>query len=127
MEIRERNLAIKRLLEKAFGKGKVKTRGGRGTAYGWVHIDIAYAPRNRREDMELRPLVERLILTAGIQIGSFDSADYGSGREMIVNFLPTRETAATWGDYAWRHNLSAADWDRMHRQDSRGGAIGGLE
>ena len=40
MKLVERNKQIKWALSQAFGRKNVHVRGGRGTAYGWVHIDV---------------------------------------------------------------------------------------
>ena len=75
-----RNRDIKRVLEAKFGRGKVRVTGDRGTAYGWVRVTItAPAPGDRAE-------VIRLITDAGIRLGYYDSADYGSGHEIVVNW-----------------------------------------
>ena len=61
MSTAERNRALKKVLEQAFGRGKVRVQGSRGTAYGWVSVRIAHAPRNMRESQELRSQVMALI------------------------------------------------------------------
>lgn len=83
----ERNRKIKQVLNQAFGAGKVSVRGARGTAAGWVTVDIAYAPRNREEREELTAKVWALFAAAGIKIGTYDTADYGFGSTMHLNFL----------------------------------------
>ena len=45
MTTAQRNRAIKTLLEKHYGKGRVWVRGSRGTAYGWVHVYISISTR----------------------------------------------------------------------------------
>ena|SRR5260221_8413264 len=98
MEIAERNRAIKKVLEQAFGRGKVTVRGSRGTAYGWVRVHIAYSPRNRRESQELRSQVSQLIKAARIVIDTYGyddpGSDYGFGSKINVDFDPCREQAA---------------------------------
>lgn len=94
--IAERNRALKKLLLKAFGAGKVRVRGSRGTAYGWVTCDIAYAPRDWSEAKALEAKVMRLIAVAGIKIGTYGTpgdmgADYGWGSKIHVNFEPCRD------------------------------------
>lgn len=123
MDIAERNREIKKLLTKTFGNGKVTVRGSRGTAYGWVTVKIAYAPRNWRERQELASLVERLLDAADIKIGSYGTpgdmgCDYGWGRKIHINFLDCREEADTHGDEAWKHHLSAEDWDALQRREA---------
>ena len=121
MSCAERNRAIKKLLEQAFGRGKVTVKGSRGTAYGWVRVHIAYSPRNNREAQELRSEVSRLIKVGKIEIGTYGyddpGSDYGYGQTINIGFEPCREKADGWGDEAWRHNLSAADWDRVQAED----------
>lgn len=94
----ERNRALKKLLETAFGRGKVRVRGARGTAFGWVTCKIAYAPRNWSEAKALEALIMRLVATAGIKIGTFGTpgdmgCDYGWGSKIHINFEPCREAA----------------------------------
>ena len=83
-----RNKAIKAALTKEFGKGKVTVTGSRGTAYGWIRVHIAVAPRHNEHRRELVAKVWRVLDTAGLskQIGTFDSADYGSGRNIHIDF-----------------------------------------
>lgn len=120
MSMAERNRALKRVMENAFGRGKVAVRGSRGTAYGWVTLRIAYAPRNRREAEELRAEVWRLIRAAKIEIGTYGyddpGSDYGYGSTISINFEPYREKADTFGPEAWRHNLTRDEWDRAQRE-----------
>ncbi len=89
-EIANRNRQIKKVLEQAFGRGKVTVRGSRGTAYGWVTVNIDYAPRSRDEERELTAKVWQLFAAAKIEIGTFGyddpGADYGSGRTIHINF-----------------------------------------
>jgi hypothetical protein len=114
-----RNRNLKKVLEQAFGRGKVTVRGSRGTAYGWVRVHIAYAPRNNRETTELRAQVNALIKAAKIEIGTYGyndpGSDYGHGSMININFDDCREQADAWGDEAWRHRLSAADWDKTQQ------------
>lgn len=119
-DIATRNRNLKKVLEQAFGRGKVTVRGSRGTAYGWVSVRIAYAPRNNREATELRSQVNALISAAKITIDTYGyddpGSDYGHGRKINISFDSPREQADPWGDESWRHNLSAADWDRTQAQ-----------
>lgn len=39
-DVKERNKEVKRILSKVFGNVNVSVTGGKGTAYGWCHIDI---------------------------------------------------------------------------------------
>jgi len=117
MEIAARNRALKKAVAAAYPGHKVTVRGSRGTAYGWVRLHIAYAPRNTREAQEQRAKVWDVINAAGIQIGTYGSADpgsdYGHGHTIHIDFEHCREPACPYGDEAWKHHMSAADWDAM--------------
>lgn len=123
MDTATRNREIKKVLEQAFGKGKVRTRGSRGTAYGWVTVDIAHAPRNVREAQDLRAKVMQLLKAAKIEIGTYGyddpGSDYGHGSTIHINFEPLREKADSYGPDAWRQNLSAEDWDRVNAEQQQ--------
>lgn len=99
MTIAKRNSAIKSLLEREYGKGKVWVRGSRGTAYGWVHVYIDVGNKFDEEDGQgLRPFahsderrkVERLISEANIEIGTYGyndpGSDYGYGSKINIDF-----------------------------------------
>lgn len=81
-----RSRDAKRILEQAFGRGKVRVRSGKGTSYGWLYIDIAYQPRDWDQAAELRRQVIAALKAGGVAIFSYDSADYGSGHEIRVTF-----------------------------------------
>ena len=85
----ERNREIKKLLTKAFGC-KVSVRGSRGTATGWVTVDIDYRPRTSAERDELRSKVWELFRAAKIEIGTYGyddpGSDYGHGSKIHLNF-----------------------------------------
>ena len=123
MNIADRNRALKKILEQAFGRGKIRVRGSRGTAYGWVRVHIGYAPRNSRESQELRLHVQQLIKAAKIEIGTYGyddpGSDYGHGSTINIDFDACREKADGFGDQAWRHRLSAADWDALVAQEAQ--------
>jgi hypothetical protein len=91
----ERNRKIKAVLTEAFGKGKVSVRGHKGTAAGWVTVDIAFAPKNREELETLRAKVWELFAAANVTIGTFGydgpGSDYGHGSTMHLNFLQCRD------------------------------------
>lgn len=93
-----RNRNIKKVLTQAFGTGKVAVRGSRGSAYGWVTVDIAYAPRDREELSELTSKVWDLFKTAKIEIGTYGyndpGSDYGFGSKIHINFERCRDTFA---------------------------------
>jgi hypothetical protein len=85
-DIAARNRQIKKVLEQAFGRGKVSVRGDRGTAWGWVDVKINHTPRNWEVARELSAQVLALLDAAKIEIGRYDSSDYGAGREIIIDF-----------------------------------------
>lgn len=121
MSTAERNRAIKKTLEAAFGKGKVSTKGSRGTGYGWVSVRIAYSPRNTREAQELRGKVMELLTVAKIDIGTYGyddpGSDYGFGKKINISFDPCREKADHWGNEAWKHHLGREEWDALQQRD----------
>ncbi len=93
IDIAQRNRQIKMTLEQAFGRNKVAVRGGRGTSYGWVYVNIDHTPRNWEVARELTRQAMALLSAAKIEIGSFDSADYGCGKEIRINFNRSEETS----------------------------------
>ncbi len=120
MAYAERNRQIKKLVQSAFPACKVSVKGHRGTASGWFTVRIDHAPRNWRERQELDKLVTALIVKSGNSPGHFGyddpGSDYGYGLQMHVNFAPCREKADSHGDDAWKHHLSAEDWDKLQVQ-----------
>jgi len=98
MPVAARNRAIKRVLVLEYGAGKVRVWGDRGSAYGWVHIEIAAtAPADQRDDWPARIWRENetqrvwgLLAEAGLdaEIGSYDNLDYGAGRRIRIDFVP---------------------------------------
>jgi hypothetical protein len=91
MNIAERNRLIKKILVKSFGAG-VTVRGSRGTAYGWVTVNIPYAPRDREHRRQIEALIWKMFDQAGISIGTYGyddpGSDYGYGKEIHFGFLP---------------------------------------
>ena len=67
--IAERNRAMKRTLESAFGKGKIRVRGARGTAYGYVDVDIDWTPLDSEQAEIMRAHCKALLRAAGIDLG----------------------------------------------------------
>ena len=65
-----RNKAIKTTLEAAFGRGKVSVRGSRGTAAGWVSVDIDWTPLDNDQSDRMRSEVYALMAAAKINLGS---------------------------------------------------------
>lgn len=96
MNVAERNRAIKRTLEMAFGKGKVSVRGSRGTAYGWVSVDIDWTPLDVDQARDMEAKIWALLKAAGLEkeIGTYGyddpGSDYGYGREIHIKFNATR-------------------------------------
>jgi len=69
MSMAERNRAIKRTLESAFGRGKVRVRGSRGTAYGYVDVQIDWTPLDVEQGATMRAHCKALLRAAGIDLG----------------------------------------------------------
>ena len=88
----QRNRRIKKVLVEHFGRENVKVTGGRGTAYGWVHVYINLEPATGAERSALRTKTEELIAGANVSIGTYGyddpGSDYGFGREISIDFSP---------------------------------------
>ena len=86
----ERNRKLKSAIEKAFGRGKVRVYGHRGTASSWATVKIAYAPRNWAEAKELETKVWQIIRAAQIAVPTYGyddpGSDYGFGNCLHINF-----------------------------------------
>lgn len=95
MTTAERNRLIKSTLTQAFAPSKVTVRGSKGTAYGWVTVNIAYAPKDRDELDTLKSKVWALFKAAKIEIGTYGyndpGSDYGYGNKMHLNFEQCRD------------------------------------
>lgn len=112
MEIAKRNRLIKKVLEQHFGRGNVRVRGDRGTAYGWVSVTIT-APNDERYHYrsERTSEVEKLLRDAKIEIGTYGyddpGSDYGYGSKINISF---REPQPSSGDgqplYAGFNNVT---------------------
>jgi hypothetical protein len=77
----ERNRAIKRTLESAFGRGKIRVRGARGTAYGYVDVDIDWTPLDVEQAQTMKAHCKALLRAAAIDLGrtyTDDSCQYES-------------------------------------------------
>lgn len=96
MSYAERNRSIKQTLEQAFGRGKVRVRGDRGTAYGWVNIRIDWTPLDVDQARDMKGLVWQLLEAAGLskQIGTYGyndpGSDYGFGSKASIDFNTTK-------------------------------------
>jgi hypothetical protein len=93
MTTAQRNNAIKKLLEKEYGKGKVWVRGSRGTAYGWVNVYIDLGIEQSFSYREQYAKASKLIADAAdIKIGTYGyddpGSDYGYGRKINFTFEP---------------------------------------
>lgn len=65
----ERNRAIKRTLETAFGRGKVRVHGSRGTAYGYVTASIDWTPLDVDQAHTMHAHCKALLRAAAIDLG----------------------------------------------------------
>lgn len=121
METAERNRKIKQVLTTAFGAGKVTVRGHRGTSYGWVTINIAYAPKDREELDTLKAKVWELLAAANIKIGTYGyddpGSDYGYGSKCHLNFEQCRDIFNTGERVTYCGNLGTV----KDREYSKGG------
>ena len=70
-----RNRQIKRTLESAFGKGNVRVRGARGTAYGYVDVDVNWTPLDADQSGVMRAHCKALLRAAGVDLGRTYSDD----------------------------------------------------
>src|SRR3990167_8581912 len=68
-DIAARNRAIKKTLELAFGRGKVRVRGSRGTGYGYVSVRIDHTPLDWQRAQELQGQCKALLRAAKIDLG----------------------------------------------------------
>jgi hypothetical protein len=97
METAERNRLIKKVLENRFSRGKVRVKGGRGTAYGWVSVDIE-TPKDGRYYSERYIEVMDLLRKADVAIGTYGyddpGSDYGYGQKINISFDAPTEHAA---------------------------------
>lgn len=96
MPVAERNRLIKKTLETAFGRGKVRVWGDRGTAYGWVNVRIDWTPLDVDAAREMKILVWKLLDKAKLsnEIGTYGyddpGSDYGYGSKLSLNFNTCR-------------------------------------
>jgi hypothetical protein len=96
MSTAARNRAIKNVLEKAFGPGKIWVRGGKGTSYGWVYlyVDVEVSSVKWRE---LRTEIMNLLKAAKIDIDTYGyddpGSDYGYGSKIHINFTKPYDVA----------------------------------
>lgn len=79
----DRNRAIKKTLEQAFGRGKVRVRGSRGTGYGWVSVHIDWTPLDSDQSQDMRGKCKQLLRAAKIDLGrtyTDDTCQYESDK-----------------------------------------------
>jgi len=88
----ERNRAIKRTLESAFGRGKIRVRGARGTAYGYVDVDIDWTPLDSDQAQTMRAHCKALLHAARIDLGHAftDDTCQWSTDQCHIGFNPAR-------------------------------------
>ncbi len=92
MSMAIRNRAIKATLEQAFGRGKVRVRGSRGTGYGWVSVDIDWTPLDNDAAKEMRSKCKMLLRAAKVDLGrtyTDDTCQYESD-QCNISFNPCR-------------------------------------
>lgn len=106
--IAARNRAIKKTLEHAFGKGKVRVQGGRGTSWGWAEVQIAYSPLDWQQGRELHAQCIALIKAAGIELFHYyGDMDNDARPEISINFDRCR----------YRDTFAGKDGRRYGRQE----------
>jgi hypothetical protein len=69
MSTADRNRSIKKTLELAFGRGRVRVRGDRGTAYGWVSVNIDWTPLDAEQARDMQGKCKQLLRAAKIDLG----------------------------------------------------------
>lgn len=87
-----RNRAIKATLEQAFGRGKVKVRGSRGTAYGWVSVYVDWSPLDNDARETMHGKCKELLRAAKIDLGrayTDDTCQYEMDK-CHISFNPCR-------------------------------------
>lgn len=90
MEIAVRNRLIKKVLTAEFGCS-VTVRGSRGTAYGWVSVNVDKRPKDSEERDAWKARVWELFAANGIKIGTYGTpgdmgCDYGWGSTIHLDF-----------------------------------------
>jgi hypothetical protein len=65
-DIAARNRAIKKTLELAFGRGKVRVRGSRG---GYVNVHINITPLDWQQEQDLQSQCKAALRAAGVDLG----------------------------------------------------------
>jgi hypothetical protein len=86
---RVKNAAIKQALEAHYGKGKVRVMNGRGTAHSWIHVKLLFARPKGQSYGEAQGEILRVLQAKGLKMYSYDTADYGSGVCMNIDWKET--------------------------------------
>lgn len=128
MTTAERNRLLKSLLTKAFAPHTVTVKGSRGTAYGWLTIKIAYAPRDRDERDALNAKIWEIIRAAKIEIGSYGyddpGSDYGHGRCIHINFEALQYERRFGVEYRNGIEVKEPQWTPESARAQSGGTFG---
>lgn len=92
MDTATRNRSIKKTLELAFGRGKVRVRGDRGTAYGWVSVNIDWTPLDAEQARDMRGKCKQLLHAAQIDLGRAytDDTCQSETDKCSIDFNPAR-------------------------------------
>ncbi len=94
MKTAERNRLVKKLLAAKYGVKNVSVEGGRGTAYGWVNVQInigprldtteTYSTRECEKMLEVSCKAEQILIDNKVEFGSYcDDMNY-SHTELII-------------------------------------------
>jgi hypothetical protein len=97
MSTAERNRLIKKGLQAVYGRDNVTVKGGRGTAYGWVHVKIS-APVAGEYYSDKKAAVMKIVNATGAKIGTYGyddpGSDYGFGSEILFELEEPQPRAA---------------------------------
>ena len=126
MNIAARNRAIKSTLAKAFGHGKVTVRGSRGTAWGYVRVQINHTPRDWEQSLALQRHCKALLRAAGIDLGfaytddtcqhATDQCSISFNRCRFERVFAGQDTGQLYGK-PW----DSEEWIAIPRADSQAG------
>jgi hypothetical protein len=129
MSYAERNRAIKKILSAEFGAGTVTVRGSRGTATGWVTVDVAVRPKDRDKRDAFKARVWELFAANKITIGTYGyddpGSDYGYGNTIILEFDRNLDEFVEGERVAWNgragkivsRNYRSPDWYKIEFDD----------
>lgn len=88
MTTAEKNRVIKKALSKA-GYAKVSVTGSRGTAYGWINIEVTVKEPKSREELwdehdKIRDIARKALAEVGERFYTYTSDDgYNTERECV--------------------------------------------